>query len=546
MNHEQIGVEEDFFVLGGTPAQAEAVAEEIRQLFLLDLPTERLFQPPTIAGQAHLIEQIRQANKRPGQAIQRAARSANMPLSFAQQRLWFLDQLNPNSALYNNCLSVTGAGPLDEKLFERSLNEVVRRHEALRTIFVYEQGRPYQHILPSLTLKVPSVDLQAMLSAERQAAVERLMAEEGFQPFDLSTGPLIRAKLLRLEPNQFMILLSIHHIVSDGWSMGVLVNELSSLYTAYQEQRPAPLEDIPIQYVDFSFWQRERLQGAFLADNLSYWRGKLQNLPPALNLLTDYPRPGTFTFAGAADNFVLPVQLVNALKVFSQQQGVSMFMTLLSAYALLLHAYSGDESFCIGTPIAGRSRVELEKLIGLFINMLVLRADVAGEASYLRFLQQIKATTLEAFSHQDIPFELLVEKLRVKRDPNHNPFFQVIFVLANFKTPPLELAGLNTQLAEIDTGTAKFDLSLYVLEHTEGGLLCKLEYSTDLFSAETIMRMGQAYVTILEKIVANPNQSIKHLLNTNPAEFENQHTMNAGNAAIEPAEFPGDREDLLI
>ncbi len=546
LSQKLFGIEDNFFAIGGTPEMAEEVAEELRLIFLLDLPTQQLFASPTIAGMAARVEQGRRAAKHRPNIIPTSRRDGPQPLSFGQQRLWFLDQLDPGSASYNNCTAITLDGALDSSLLERSLNEIVRRHEALRTLFIYENGQALQRIDAEACLHVPLIHLESLPPEERRAKVDRLTAVEAAEPFDLAQGPLLRAKVLRMEAERFILLLSVHHIVSDGWSMGVLINELSSIYTAYSQGRRPDLPALPVQYADFSAWQRERLQGDVLDEHLRYWRDKLRAIPPVLNLITDKPRPNEFSFCGASYRFELPQPLVTSLEALSAQQGGTLFMSLLAGFALLMHAFSGDKDFCIGAPIAGRSRTELENLIGLFINMLILRMDLNGEPTFLDFFQKVKETTLGAYAHQEIPFELLVEKLRPKRDQSRNPFFQVIFVLANFNLQPLKMDGFQTQFAEIDTGTAKFDLSLYATGQPGGSLACRLEYSTDLFERQTIERMCRVYRRLLEQAAANPEQPVRALLDA----CEDQKGRPGHNMPplhLAEVSMPlGDREDFLL
>ncbi len=542
----RFGIEDDFFALGGTLRLAEEVAEELRQIFLLDLPTERIFQNPTIVGMAELVEETRRASKQSKHSIPRVDRSRPQPLSFGQQRLWFLNQMDPGSSSYNNSSAIEAHGTLDALQLERSLNEIARRHEALRTTFVYEQGQALQKVHPSADIHVPVIDLQPLEPEARRAEVERLTKEEGALPFDLASGPLLRAKVLLLGVEHFVLLLSIHHIVSDGASMVVLARELETIYAALREHRQPSLPDLPIQYIDFAGWQRERLQGKFLEEQLSYWRGQLQVTPPALNLLTDRPRSNGFSSQGASYDFVLPRALVLALEELSQSAGATLFMTLLSGFAALMQAYSGDEDFCIGTPIAGRNRAELENLIGLFINMLILRADLKGSPSFLNLLERMKTTTMQAYAHQEIPFELLVEKLRPKRFQNRDPFFQVIFVFANFMRPTGEMFGSQIRPSAIDTGTAKFDLSLYVLGQVEGGLSCRMEYRTDLFERKTIERMCEVYRELLERALEDLNRPIRDLIRASLPEQDESLPVNAINRPVEPGVPPGDREDFLL
>ncbi len=505
LNCSQIGIDDDFFNLGGNSILADEVTGEIREVFLVNASSSRMFEFPTIAQQAGYIEGLCKEKKRTTLSIPRISRSERMDLSYSQLRLWFFEQLQPNSALYNSTLAMEMSGPLDIHALLRSLNEIVHRHEALRTTFESVAGLPFQIIAPELSLALPIIDLSESDFIEQQADIARLSYEEARQPFNLVTGPLIRTSVLRKDSENHILLLSIHHIVSDGWSFGVLMKELEVLYRTFHSRQPSPLLELPIQYVDCYDWKRQRLQGEFLDSLLGYWRKKLIDLPPTINLPIDHPRPSGFSFEGAGYNFVLPMALVRALKMICQQEGVTLYMLLLAGFNLLMYGYSRQDDFGIGTPIANRNRAEMESLIGIFINMLVIRADLSGNPTFRELLNRVKITTIEAYAHQDIPFEILVEKLRPPRGANCTPFFQVMFILENISMPTPQLPGLDIHLSEIESGTAKFDLSLYIFEQAAGTLVCKFEYATSLFAADTIKIMGNTYLRILERVVIEPD-----------------------------------------
>ncbi|RMF36691.1 MAG: non-ribosomal peptide synthetase, partial [Chloroflexi bacterium] len=352
-----------------------------------------------------------------------------LPLSFAQQRLWFLDQLAPNTPLYNIPDAIRLRGPLDVAVLERSLNEIVRRHESLRTTFRATDGKPVQVIAPTLKLPLPLVDLSGLPKAAREAEVQRLATEEAQRPFDLSRGPLLRVTLLRLGDEEHVALLTMHHIISDGWSMRVLVQELAALYDAFSHGRPSPLPDLPIQYADFALWQREWLQGEVLEEQLAYWKQQLSGSPPVLELPTDRPRPPVQSFRGAHRPFMLPRPLSQAIKALCRREGVTPFMLLLAAFQTLLHRYTGQDDISVGTPIANRNRAEIEGLIGYFANTLVLRTDLSGDPPFRELLKRVREVALGAYAHQDLPFEMLVDALQPERDLSHTPLFQVMFVL---------------------------------------------------------------------------------------------------------------------
>ncbi|HHH40712.1 MAG TPA: non-ribosomal peptide synthetase, partial [Chloroflexi bacterium] len=445
------------------------------------------------------------------QTIPRRRETDHLPLSFAQQRLWFLDRLQPDSALYNIPGTLRIRGPLDIPALEASLNEIVRRHEVLRTTFpARHDGQPVQIIAPSLHLPLPVVDLSPLPEPEREAEARRLASQEARRPFNLATGPLLRATLLLLDQDDFLVLFTMHHIVSDGWSVGVLIRELAALYHAFSLGRPSPLPELPIQYADFALWQRQWLQGETLQAQLAYWKRQLADAPPVLDLPTDRPRPPVQSFRGATFRFRFPAPLAQALQALSRREGVTLFMTLLAAFQTLLYRYTGQERINVGTPIANRNRAEVEGLIGFFVNTLVISTDLSGNPTFRELLQRVREVALGAYAHQDLPFEMLVDALQPERDLSRSPLFQVMFVLQNAPTATLELPGLTMRLLETDSGTAKFDLTLFV-EETEEELRGSLEYNTDLFDGATIGRMLGHYRTLLEAIVADPDRPIAHL-----------------------------------
>jgi len=442
--------------------------------------------------------------------LQRVSRDGNLPLSFAQQRLWFFDQLEPGSSAYNISTGFRLTGPLDVAALERSLNEIVRRHEALRTSFAVVDGQPVQVIAPAERFKLALVDLQKLPEAERETEARRLASEEAQGPFDLARGPLVRAGLLRLGEREHVLLLTMHHILSDGWSMGVLFRELSVLYEAFSNGDPSPLPELPVQYADFAVWQRQWLQGEVLEEQLSYWRERLGGAPPVLHLPTDRPRPAVQTYRGARKTLRLPNKLTDALKVLSRREEVTLFMTLLSAFKTLLCRYTGQEDIVVGSPIAGRTRPETEGLIGFFVNTLVLRSDLSGNPTFRQLLGRVREVALGAYTHQDLPFEKLVEELQPERNLSHTPLFQVMFALQNVPRKPLELPGLTLSPMQLGIDTAKFDLTLAMVEQ-DRELSCLFEYNTDLFDAATITRMGGHFKTLLEGIVANPGRRLSEL-----------------------------------
>ncbi|WP_224362170.1 non-ribosomal peptide synthetase [Hyalangium versicolor] len=460
-----------------------------------------------------ILRQLRQKALRTAQAdsIPSQSRAASShPLSFAQQRLWFLDQLEPGNPLYNVPAAVWLEGKLDVAALERSFSELVRRHESLRTTFHQGESGATQRIAPAAPATLPIVSLETLPAEAREAEALRLATAEARRTFDLGQGPLWRAQLFRLDANRHLLVLVMHHIVSDGWSVGVLVREMAALYEAYSAQRSSPLPEPRLQYLDFSAWQHERLQGQVLETQLAYWRKQLEGAPEALDLPTDRPRPVVRTFQGARAPVALSPALTEAVKLFSQREGVTPFMTLLAAFQVLLARYSGQEDVCVGSPVAGRTRAELEGMIGVFINTLVLRARPTGELSFRELVQQVREGTLGAFAHQEVPFEKLVDALRPERRLDRSPLFQHMFILQNAPMPALELAGLKLRTVELESQTARFDLTLSLAE-TARGFEGELHYSTELFDAETVERLCEHYQVLLEAALAAPSQKLGHL-----------------------------------
>lgn len=429
------------------------------------------------------------------------------PLSFAQQRLWFLHEIDPSSAAYNMPLAFRLSGHLQVSALQRALDEIIRRHEILRTTFDVLDENPVQLIAAAGELTLTVTDLSSLPPSLAEAEAERLMSEEAQRPFDLKLGPLIRAMLMRLATDEHVLLVTMHHIISDGWSQTILMNELSAIYEAAVASRDSPLPELPIQYADFAEWQRKWLQGEVLDQQLDYWRKHLTGAPASLELPTDRPRPAVQTFNGARHSFSLSRDLSARLVELSRREDTTLFMTLLTGFYVLLHRYTGETDIVVGTPVANRNRQELESLIGFFVNTLALRANLSGDPTFRELLAQVRNVSLEAYAHQDLPFDMLVEELSPIRDWSRNPLFQVMFALQNMPEAASQSLGLTITPVDVKTTQAQFDLILDAIEF-EGQLHLTFVYNTDLFDSSTIESMATHFKVLLAGVVANPGHPI--------------------------------------
>ncbi|HEY7768488.1 amino acid adenylation domain-containing protein [Longimicrobium sp.] len=511
---ERVGVTDNFFELGGHSLLAALVVSSIRELFGVELPVRVLFEGPTVAEVAKAVEEMRRAELPVLPPVVPVERTGALPPSFAQERLWFMDRLEPGSAVYNIPGAWRLGGALNRVALERALGEIVRRHEVLRTTFAEVDGSPVQLIAPFGGFSLPVEDLSALGEAEREAAVGRRAGEEAARPFDLSAGPLLRAALLRVGAEEHVLLLMMHHIVSDGWSMGVFFRELSALYEAFREGRESPLPELPVQYADYAVWQREQLAGEALDRQLAYWKERLTGAPELLELPTDRPRPAVQSYRGSSVPVELPLELLERLQALGRSEGATLYMTLLGAFQVLLGRYAGSDDVVVGSPNAGRTRGEVEGLIGFFVNTLVLRTGLGGDPGFREVLRRVREVTLGAYEHQEVPFEKLVAELQPERRLSHSPLFQVMFTLQNAggagggggRAP----AGLQVGGVGVDTGVAKHDLYL-VLSATPWGLLGGLEYSTDLFERGTVERMVGHLTRMLEQVAADADVRLSQL-----------------------------------
>ena len=477
---------------------------------------DRMFAELTSEQRDLLLAKLRE--KAASRAVQQAqsssitpvTRDEPIPLSFAQQRLWFLHQMNPTSPIYNLPNAVRLKGRLDIKALERTLTEIVRRHESLRTTFAVVDGLPVQIFSPARQQHLPIIDLSEMPERARGEEERRIVAAECERPFDLSNGPLLRVTLVRAGQDDHILILVMHHIASDAWSSGVLVREVVALYEAFYYGNPSPLAEPAIQYADYAYWQRQWLQGQVLETQLDYWKQKLQAAAPLLELPTDRPRSSIITFNGDTVPLAFPHVVAEAVKELARNEEVTLFMTLLAAFKTLLYRLTGQEDIVVGTPIAGRNRLETEGLIGFFVNALALRTEVSGEMSFRGLLKSVRETTLEAFTHQDLPFEKLVEEIQPERRLSHTPLFQVVFSLQNVSAERLQLPGLSLSPLGGGADTAKFDITLFIGESPEG-LVGSINYNSDLFDRSSIESMVRQFETLLESIVADPEQPISRL-----------------------------------
>ncbi|AUB35491.1 Non-ribosomal peptide synthetase component F [Nostoc flagelliforme CCNUN1] len=507
---EQVGIDDNFFTLGGHSLLATQLISRVRNIFQVELPLRSLFEAATIAEFSQYIQQFQQQLQQSAPPLLPVKRVGELALSFAQQRLWFFNQLEPESAAYNMPGAMRLQGQLNVAALARSLQEIVRRHEALRTNFTSLDGQAIQIIHPPGDWQLTILDWQHLSLSEQEHQTQQLATNEAKQPFDLATEPLLRVTLLVLSPQEHILMFCMHHIVSDGWSMGVFVQEIVTLYSAYCQGQPSPLPELSIQYADFAIWQRQWLQGQVLQSQLDYWQTQLAGAPALLELPTDRPRSAVQSFRGAQQSFTLSQDLTSALNYLSRKQGVTFFMTLLAGFDTLLYRYTGQADILVGSPIANRNHSEIEGLIGFFVNTLVLRTDMSGNPSFGELLTRVREMTLAAYAHQDLPFELLVEALQPERNLSHTPVFQVMFVLDNTPMSEMALPGLTLSPLAIENFTAAFDLTLSV-EQTADGLLGSWHYNSDLFDAATINRMTGHLQTLLAGIVAHPEQPISQI-----------------------------------
>ena len=505
---ERVGRHNSFFDLGGHSLLATQLASRLRDTFGVEVALRTVFEAPTVAELALAVDAaLLGAGPAAVPPLTKVSKSGPLPLSFGQQRLWFLDQLTPGSAAYHIPTAFKIHGALNPRVLRSAFTEIVRRHEVLRTIFVPFDGEPLQIIGPAHPQAVPLVDLRSLPEERRQGEVARLAVADARLAFDLRQGPLLRVALLRLEAETHAVLATMHHIASDGWSQGILLGEMAKLYEAFAAGKPSPLPELPVQYADFAAWQRRWLSGTVLETELEHWREQLRDLPPALDLPTDHPRPLEPSFAGGIVRFRLPSPVAEALRALARQRRATLFMVLLGGFELLLSRWSGQTDVLVGTPVAGRERAELEGLIGFFLNTLVLRTDLSGEPTFAELLARVRTAALGAYAHQAVPFERLLVELNPQRELGRTPVFQVLFNMLNLPQPELQRSGLRLEpLPALET-TSKFDLTVYAAD-SGGEIHFNLIYNAGLFDRGRMEAMAEQLAALLGQIAVHPDERI--------------------------------------
>jgi hypothetical protein len=510
LGRDRLGADDDFFEIGGHSLLAAQLLARVRESFGVEVPLRAFFDEPTAAGLGRMVQQaIREGSGLTVPPLRRTDRSGPLPASFAQQRLWFLDQLEPGRGWYNLPAAIRLTGELYVGALETALREVARRHESLRTTFEERDGQPFQVIAPEASIGFALDDLSSLPEARREPEALRRTAAEAWEPFDLTRGPLMRVRLYRLGPRDHVLGWSMHHIISDGWSIAVLTRETSRAYEAFAQGRPSPLPALEFQYADFSQWQRSWLTGMTLGAHLDYWRSTLAGVP-AIELPTDRPRPLVPSGRGAERTLPIDAGRTAGLRALGREEGATLFMVLLAGIEALLHRYTGQTDFAVGTPVAGRTAPGTEPLVGLFINTVVFRADLSGSPTLRDVVRRVRAQAIGSYAHQDVPFDLLVGTLQPDRAPGRSPLFQVMFVHQNAPAAELHSPGLVLTPLELESDSAKFELTLSSFE-TGDGLKLRAEFSTDLFEPPTVDRMLSHLVRLLVAGAAEPDRPVATL-----------------------------------
>ena len=522
LRRDGTGVEDNFFEIGGHSLLATQIASRLREHFRMPVAVRTVFEAPTIAELAKRLDSARREEQGlVPPPIRPVPRDGAMPLSFAQERLWVLDQMEPNNPLYNIPRTLRLRGTLQVASLESSLNEIVRRHESQRATFALKDSHPAQEIAPTLTIALAVQDLSALPEDGREEEARRIAVEEARTPFNLATGPLVRARLLRLASEDHVLLLTMHHIISDAWSAGIFQQEMGALYEAFCAGKQSPLPELSVQYADYAAQERQWLQGEVLEKQLAFWRERLKGAPEVINLPLDHPRPSARTFHGASEMFRLPLESLRALKELSRQEGATLFMTLMAGFQAMLSRYSGQEQIVVGTDLANRTTPETERMIGFFINLLAVRTDLSGNPTFRELLGRVREGLLEAYAHQEVPFPKIVQDIQPERNATHNPIIQVLFVMQNIPRAKRELAGLQVEYFEVPLTTSKFDMAIFVAERSDE-LIGAWTYSTELFEQPTIQRMVRHFENILHSAVTQPDARLSALAMLSPEEMERQ------------------------
>jgi acyl carrier protein len=522
LKRDSIGVEDNFFEIGGHSLLATQIASRLREHFQIPVPVRAVFEAPSIAELAKRMDTARREDQGlVPPAITPVPRTVDLPLSFAQERLWVLDQIEPNNPLYNIPRTLRLQGALRTDALERALNEIVRRHESQRTTFAVKNGHPVQVISPFVTVPLVQQDLSSLPEDAREGEARRIAILETMRPFDLKQSPLVRAHLLRLADDDHVLQLTMHHIISDAWSAGIFLQELTALYEAFSADRPSPLPDLNVQYADYAAQERAWLQGEVLEKQLAFWRERLKGVSPVIQLPLDRERPASRTFAGACEMLHIPMDKLTAVKALARQEGATLFMTLMAAFQAMLSKYSGEEQIVVGTDLANRTMPETERMIGFFINLMAVRTDLSGNPTFRELLGRVRDGLLESYAHQEVPFPKIVQEVQPERSATHNPIVQVLFVMQNIPRARRELAGLHVEPFEVPVTTSKFDMALFVGERPEG-LIGYWVYSTELFEQTTIQRMLRHFGNLLAIAVAQPDTRLSALAMLTPEEIEQQ------------------------
>jgi hypothetical protein len=538
---DRIGAHDNFFEIGGHSLLAMQITSRVRSAFGVEIGVGSIFEEATPEGLARKIEEaIRAREEDQAPPLVRVPRKdrgeIRFPLSFAQQRLWFIDQLEQGSAAYSIPSAVRLEGKLDRGVFESVINEIIRRHEILRTRFEVEEGAPVQVIEEWKHQRLKVEDMTNLTEEEKEEEIRRIVKEEAGTGFDLNRGPLIRIRVIALDEDHSVVFFTMHHIVCDEWSMGLLVKEVCVLYEAMYEGRESPLPELEIQYGDYAYWQKQYLQGERLDRELGYWRRQLGSELPALKLAIDCLQPEVRTHRAARKHIVLTPELTEKIKALSRREDVTLFMTLLAAFNVLLFRYSGQEDIIVGTAIANRTSVELEKLIGFFVNTLPFRTDLSGNPTFRTLLTRVREVALGLYAHQDIPFDRLVSELQPERGLDRMPLFRVFFVLQNATRPTANLPGLTLDPVVIEGSRAKVDLTL-VIADTGRELIGTLEYNADLFESMTMKRLLAHFQTLLESLVETPDQPLSSLRLLSDAESAGQTPLDFPDIQLSQQDF---------